>query len=422
MIKETSNCDADYEEKTNQEKVSRFLSLKNRGFDTIIVRFGGEIGIKAEWTRRLYERRLLSNIKAVLRHYSIDQAEFIRTFGRLYIKTAKAELTAKKLRKVFGISSVSPALETTSEIEDIVKTSLKAAKAEFSKNRSFAVHCHRVGKHGYTSQDVCRTVGKEILTKLPKLKLHVDLTNPKQQLSIEIREQRAYIFTETIKAAGGLPLGTQSKTICLLKGDTSSTIACWMTMKRGSPAIMLHLKSKESCQVAKKAAQELTEWTTGFPAILRIIEYSADLQRFLNRQPTVVCRLLYKRLLLRVARQVAEKEHAEAIVTGDTFDSSQERTIHAIRIQDEAIDNYPALRPLLGFDASEIKTIAQQVYLKTTNVRKVKNPRKDKYTKQIALQDIEQIEGRIDMEKILKNVSESINLIRLDSSQVRATE
>jgi thiamine biosynthesis protein ThiI len=381
----------------------------------VIVRFGGEIGIKAEWTRRLYERRLLSNIRAILRHNFIDRVEFIRTFGRLYIKTPKAELTARKLRKVFGISSISPALETTSEIDDIVKTSLKAAKAEFSKDKSFAVHCHRVGKHDYTSQDICRTIGKEILTKLPELKLHVDLTNPKQQLSIEIREQRAYIFTETIKAAGGLPVGTQPKTVCLLKGDTSSTMACWMTTKRGSPAIMLHLRKGQSYQVAKKAAQELAEWTVGFPAILRTVEYDKSLQGFLNRQPTDLRGLLCKRLLLRIAGRVAEKEHAEAIVTGDTLDTSQNETVHALTMQDEAVNNYPVLRPLVGFDHFEIKNLVQEADLKTANARRVAKPRKDKHTKQTTLQDVEHIERRINMDKTLGNITESIKMIRLDS-------
>ena len=388
--------------------------MRNRGFDTVIVRFGGEIGIKAEWTRRLYERRLLSNIKAVLRHNSIHHVRFIRTFGRLYIKTANAEEAAEKLRRVLGISSVSPALETTSNIDDIVDTSLKAAKAEFKRDRSFAVHCRRVGKHSYTSQDICRTVGKEILTKLPELRLHVDLTNPKQQLCIEIREQKAYIFTDSIKAAGGLPLGTQSKTVCLLKGDAPSITACWMTMKRGSPPIMVHLKNGRSFQATKKAAEELTEWAIGFPAMLRTVEYDTDLQRFLNKQPADLRRLLGKRLLLRVAQRIAEKEHAEAIITGDTLDANQNKKTRTLRMQDEAARNYPVLRPLLGFNAEEIKKLARQIDLKTTTVPEVAERSKAKPTDHIALQDIRHIENEVNMDKTIENITKSIKMIRLN--------
>ena len=385
--------------------------MRKPGFDTVIVRFGGEIGIKAEWTRRLYERRLLSNIKAVLRHNFIDDAKFIRTFGRIYIKTTKAEKTAKKLRRVFGISSVSPAFETTSDINDIVDVSLKTAKTEFKKDRGFAVHCRRVGKHSYTSQDVCRTVGKETLTRLPELKLHVDLTNPKQQLNIEVREKKAYIFTDTIKAAGGLPLGTQSKTVCLLKGDAKSIAACWMTMKRGSPPIMLHLKDGRSFQRSKRAAEELTEWATGFPAILRIVEYDTRLQRFLNKQPADLRRLVCKRLLLRVAQNIAEKEHAEALVTGDTLDSNQNKTPHTLRIENEAARNYPVLTPLLGFDTEDVKKLAQQINVKTTTTRRITKPRKTKPAPHITIQDIKQAENEINMDETITNITKSIQPI-----------
>lgn len=388
----------------------------------MIVRFGGEIGIKAQWTRRLYERRLLSNIKAVLRLNSIDHVKFIRTFGRLYIKTAQAEETAERLTRIFGISSVSPAFETTSNIDQIIDASLMTAKMEFKKDRSFAVHCRRVGKHSYTSQDICRTVGKEILTKLPELRLHVDLTNPKQQLGIEIREQRAYVFTDSIKAAGGLPLGTQSKTVCLLKGDAPSTIACWMAMKRGSPPIMLHLKNDQSFRTAKEAAEELTEWAIGFPSILRTVEYDTSLQRFLNKQPTDLRRLLCKRLLLRVAQRLAQKEHAEAIITGDVLDPDRNKTIHTLRMQDEAARNYPVLTPLLGFNAEEIKKLTQQINPKTTNARKKTKPRKTEPTVQIVIQDVEQIENKINMDKTIENITKSIKTIRLNNSKKDSTK
>jgi len=391
--------------------------LTKDGFDTVIVRFGGEIGIKAQWTRRLYERRLLSNIRAVLKHSSIEHARFIRTFGRLYIKTAEAERTVEELRKVFGISSVSAAFETTSSMDDIINISVETARRRFKKGGSFAVHCRRVGEHTYTSQDVCRTVGKEILIGLPELKLHVDLTNPKQHLSIEVREDRAYIFTDTIKAAGGLPLGTQSKTVCLLKGDTPSTVACWMTMKRGSPAIMVHLKNDKSQQAAKDSAEKLTEWAIGFPARLRVVEYDKVLQRFLRREPTEISRLLCKRLLLRVAQHSAEKEHAEAIVTGDTLDPTQNKTPHTLRVQDEAAEKYPVLRPLLGFDTQEIKKLAQQMNLKATTALKEARPRKTPPTAAIALQDIKQVESKINTDRTIENITKSIKTIKLNNAK-----
>jgi hypothetical protein len=55
--------------------VERNLSLSYKNpealFETVIVRLGGEIGIKSAWTRRTYEKRLIKNIKATLKHHNI---------------------------------------------------------------------------------------------------------------------------------------------------------------------------------------------------------------------------------------------------------------------------------------------------------------------------------------------------------------
>ena len=77
-------------------------------FDSIIVRYSGEIGIKGAWTRRNFERRLGYNIKNVLNHHKIPYDDAIRKYGRLYLKTLQTEEALKKLFKVFGISSLSP--------------------------------------------------------------------------------------------------------------------------------------------------------------------------------------------------------------------------------------------------------------------------------------------------------------------------
>src|SRR3989304_6825026 len=113
-------------------------NLSELRYDTVVVRFGGEIGIKADWTRRLYERRLITNIKAVLREHVISYSAFVRKFGRLYIKTKQAEETAEKLTRDFGISSLSPALETTSDLNDILNVSTRLAASGFKKAKSFA--------------------------------------------------------------------------------------------------------------------------------------------------------------------------------------------------------------------------------------------------------------------------------------------
>jgi thiamine biosynthesis protein ThiI len=161
--------------------------------------------------------------------------------GRIYIRTQTALETAQALTKVFGISSVSPAKQTTAKLDDIFQVGLEIAKEVTFPNATFAVRCHRVGTHPYTSQEVGRLLGEKILGGLPAYNLKVNLTHPEVTVTVEVRDADAYIYAQTVPCAGGFPMGTQAKTVCLLSGGIDSPVACWLTMKRGSPQIAVYM-------------------------------------------------------------------------------------------------------------------------------------------------------------------------------------
>jgi adenylyl- and sulfurtransferase ThiI len=78
-------------------------------FDSVVIRFGGELWLKKTWTRRRYIRCLIENMKRVLKRYNVEYSEVMRRRGRLFLKTSSAVDATSKLSRVFGISSVSPA-------------------------------------------------------------------------------------------------------------------------------------------------------------------------------------------------------------------------------------------------------------------------------------------------------------------------
>jgi len=388
--------------------------------DTVVVRLGGEIGIKAEWTRKLYERRLTSNIRAVLKHYGVSNARVLRSFGRLYIKTNQSEETVEKLSKVFGISSLSPAVETSSNLDDIVNVCVLLAGLEFKKANSFAVRCHRVGKHPYTSQDVCRQVGTQVLASHPKLSLSVDLTRPDQVLGVEVREDKSYVFINCIKGSDGFPLGTQPKTVSLLKGDVKSIVASWMVMKRGCPTILVYFKTDRSAseagvQNAVRAAHSLMEWSIGFPRNLYVIELSRNFHRVIQRKPPEVRSLLCKRVMLYVAKRIAEMKNAEGIVTGDSLGEEKTHSLHGFRLQDEAARGYPIYRPVVGLDCHELDGVARRIGLEETSCEE-ERPKAETGRGKIAaikLRAIKRREKEIGIEKTVDEALKSLTVIRI---------
>ena len=302
-------------------------------FGSVIVRFGGEMGIKGKWTRHAYEKLLRKNIKKILKHYSISHEKLIHKHGRIYIKAKNTQEVASKLTRVFGVSSISPAIQTTSDMNEIVQTAVELADTVLKRGSSFAVRCRRVGQHAYSSMDVCKETGKQILAQFKNRNLQVNLKNPQSTISIEVRDEDAYVFTETLQSVGGFPLGSQSRALCLLSGGIDSAVACWLAMKRGCPIIPVYFDNSpftdESTTVrAMDVARKLFEWSIGFPRRMYIVPHRINLETFVNRSPRKLTCILCKRMMYRIAERIAETEKAEGIITGEAIGEQASQTLH----------------------------------------------------------------------------------------------
>jgi len=379
----------------------------------VIVRFGGEIGIKSEWTRRIYERILFKNMQETLECQSIAYDRIVRRRGRFYVKTHKTQEATEKLTRVFGISSVSPAVETSSDIKEIVQTSLDMASLTIQAQSGFAVRCHRVGKHSYSSIDVCREVGKQVLDSLKERSVYVNLDSPDHALEIEVRDAEAYVFVETLRGAGGFPVGSQAKTVALLSGGIDSPAACWLVMKRGCPIVPIYLDNSPLTDEATRTraldiARKLFEWSFGHPRKVYIVPHGANLQTFVNKAPRRLTCLLCKRMMYRIAERIANLEKAEGIVTGEAIGEQASQTMTNLRVLDEAAKNYPIHRPLLGFDKTETEALARRIGTYEISIRKAKgcSAAPSQPATQARLAMLKEAEEGIDIEKM---VDESVN-------------
>ena len=209
----------------------------NNIFDSVIIHFSGEIWLKKVWTRKYYEKRLARNLKKTLNHYNIPYTELVRRHSRFYLRTNSAMEATYNLARVFGISSVSAAIETRSKLEDVLEKSLLLAKTLLNVGNSFAVKCKRVGNQNYSSDDIRKLVGQKILDELgKKLDLRVDLGNPDLTLGVEIRDKQAFIYSKTVKGIGGMPLGVQPRLIGLFSGGIDST--CSLLKRKENPPVL----------------------------------------------------------------------------------------------------------------------------------------------------------------------------------------
>jgi len=395
--------------------------LEPADFDSIIVRYGGELWIKRAWTRRAYERRLLENIKSALKRYGIPYDRILRKQGRLILKTSLAWESSTKLARVFGVSSLSPALETTSKLEDIVDRSVFLAGLTLHEGNSFAVRCRRVGHHPYTSTDVCKEVGRQVLNALPERLLTVNLKSPDATLGVEVRDDQAFVYSTVMKGAGGFPLGTQPKAVGLLSGGVDSSVACWLVMKRGCPLVPLYLDNapftdESTTRKAMNVANVLFDWAIGFPRRVYIVPHGPNLAEFREKRrfERLTC-ILCKRMMYRIAEKIADMVRAEGIVTGEAIGEQASQTLRNLRVLNSAVTKYPIHRPLLGFDKIETEQIARRIGTYEPSIQKAKGctavPRKP--VTMAKPHEVAEAEEALDMEGMVERSIKSLKIVNL---------
>lgn len=343
------------------------LSLSEPRFDSVIVRFGGEVWLKKTWTRRRYVRLLLRNMKRTLKRFGVAYDEFVRLRGRIIVKTGSAVEVASRLARVFGISSVSPASETSSRLVDIADKGVFLADQVLSDGSSFAVECRRVGTHPYSSGDVCKEVGRRVLEVFGENRgLQVDLDAPDVRLGVEVRDEKAFVYDDVVEGVGGFPLGSQGRVVGLVSGGVDSAVAAWLVMKRGAPVRMVYFDNtpftdESTTERAVEVARVLMDWAVGFPRRLHVVPHGENLKEIVEKCPRRLTCILCKRMMYRIAEELAERMGAEGIVTGEALGEQASQTLCNLRVLSAAVQNFPMHRPVLGFDKAETERLARRI-------------------------------------------------------------
>jgi len=334
-------------------------------YSSVLVRFG-EIGIKSKQTRRRMTHLLAKHIKAALTEHHVTFSDIRVEFGRIFIVSDEAKQAAEISAKVFGVVSTSPVVETSADKDEILDVGEMLARRYFQKGLSFAVDGRRTGDHEYTSQEIRGLLGERILEGIPELELTVDLSSPQQSINIEVRDERAYLFIETISGVGGMPTGTQGKVICTISTGLDSPVAAYKVMKRGTIPIFVYFDNSphadsKCTKIATNQAQLLANYVYGFDVKLYIVPHWPDLEDALQHGPKKMTCLFCKRNMMRIAREIAIIEKADAIVTGEIIGEQASQTTANLRVIDEVVTDFPILRPLIGDDKVDVERISREI-------------------------------------------------------------
>ena len=335
-----------------------------------IVRFG-ETALKGK-NKSYFEKKLVDRVKKILRKFS--GVDVYREEGLVFV-SANSENSQEKLvgeiSKVFGISSISPAVETNPNMEDIYETAVNFMMNLIEKEsvRTFKVEAKRADKNfPVKSPEIARLVGGEVLKGCKVLK--VDVRNPQVCLHVDVRRDKAYIYRKKIQGYGGLPLGTNGKGMLLLSGGIDSPVAGWMMAKRGMSIEAIHFHSypytsQRAQEKVEDLARQISIYCGDFK--LHIVNLLPVQEEIIKTCPEEETTILVRRFMMKIAEKVGEQTGAKTLITGESLGQVASQTTESIVCTDQSVA-MPVLRPLIAMDKVDIMDVAKKIGTYETSI------------------------------------------------------
>ena len=269
------------------------------------------------------------------------------------------EEAIRRVTKVFGVHSVCRAVEM--EKGDFTAVCEEAARLMSEHPGTFKVEARRSDKrYPMTSPQINEEIGAYLIDHDPNLT--VDVHHPETVLSVEMRE-KAYLYTKPIPAVGGMPVGTNGRATLLLSGGIDSPVAGWMVAKRGVVMSAVHFYSfPYTSERAKEKVLDLGRILSESLCGLRVhVVPFTDIQMQIHEKchPDYTT-IIMRRYMMRLANEVAKREHSQALVTGESIGQVASQTMTALQCTDMIAD-VPVFRPLIGFDKQEIIEVAERI-------------------------------------------------------------
>jgi len=330
-----------------------------------------ELALKGR-NRNFFEQRLVHNIQTALKDLGAKRIESLRSRIRIVLpERISDQAVIDRLTRVFGVANFSLAhavpLDLATPNLDELMRGIGGAVSQQSFE-SFRVTAKRADKRlTLTSMDVEKAVGKYLCDLTGK---KVKLIDPDLIVYIELLAKEAYYSLDKIQGPGGMPVGVSGKVACLISGGIDSPVAAYRMMKRGCNAVFVHFSGRPLVSRASEdKVRELVQTLTAhqYHSRLYIVPFGEIQREIVAQAPAPYRVVLYRRLMVRIAGELAQREQCWGLVTGDSLGQVASQTPENLSVIEEAAE-LPLLRPLIGMDKLEITDQAQRIGTFTTSI------------------------------------------------------
>ena len=342
-----------------------FLSFtenqEEKKYDEVILCKFGEVVLKGA-NRQNFESQLLKELRRRASPYGNFKIYVKQSTVYVEPQDSSCDMDGmySAARKVFGIVGVNRAAVCEKNMDSIREVARIYLPEKLRGKRTFKVDAKRSDKRfPLKSPEISAEIGGVILSLVRGIK--VDVKNPDVIVTVEVRDEHAYIRAGQEPGAGGLPLRSAGRGLLLLSGGIDSPVAGCMMAKRGMEIEALHFESfpytsERAREKVMQLAQEMCEYCAKIH--VHVISLTHVQEEIRDRCNEDYFTLILRIFMMRLAERTARAYKCGAIITGESLGQVASQTLAAIGVTDSVV-NIPVFRPCIGLDKTEIVNYAR---------------------------------------------------------------
>ena len=343
----------------------KVISLETPAVKTqkFILKLFPEIMVKGSSAKRQMVGQLYNNLVKLLERFSTDI--HVKKFSdKIEVLTPLDVVVEVRqcLLDTPGIEQVLEALQFN-DMDSLDKIKVKVAEMMTHKieGKTFVVRVKRSGKHEYNSTKIEQTVGGYMLAHSSAK--GVDLHNPEVTIRIELINDQLNIITTKHAGLSGFPIGTQGDILSLMSGGFDSTIASYLTMKRGLKTHFIFFNLGGIAHEIGVKQVALYLWSK-FGASHRVkfisVPFEAVVEEIFRSTHESYMGVTLKRLMIMASEKVADEMEIDALLTGESVAQVSSQTLRNLALIDQ-VSNKLILRPLATMNKPDIIRLASEI-------------------------------------------------------------
>lgn len=393
-----------------------------------VVKLFPEITIKSKPVRQRLVKQLRQNISTVLKR-EFAEVKVQGFWDKVEVNLAddaegKAEQVAATLQRIPGIANILRvqrySIDNINDNFDQIVELTHQALGHSIEGKSFVVRIKRAGTHNFTSHELERYVGGGLLHRGNTG--GVNLHQPDVIVKLEIRDSDLYIIEQRYEGLGGYPIGTQDDVLSLMSGGFDSTVASYLTMKRGLKTHFCFFNLGGSAHEIGVKQVSLYLWEKyGVSHRVKFVAvpFEGVVAEILKSVHHSQMGVILKRMMLRAAESIAEEMGVEALVMGDSVAQVSSQTLANMSVIDKVTDTL-VLRPLITTDKLDIIRLSAQIGTEefAKNMPEYCGVISDKPTTRAKMDRILEEEGQFDF-NVLKQAVEQRVITKIDDVMSR---